>query len=188
MKSLIAFVIAAAVLFSGCRAPKPGAKAEPKPAEEPAGALTLTSSAFAEGQPIPKKHSAYAENLSPSLSWTNVPTGTKSFVLVCRDPGAPAGEFYHWGVFNIPVHVTMLAEGQPRTANLPNGALQTGNDFGRVGYDGPKPPSGEHQYFFDLYALDTTLGLDRASSAAALPRVVQGRILGQTWLMGTYKK
>lgn len=150
-------------------------------------AMLLTSPAFAEGKAIPLRHSAYADNLSPELVWTEPPAGTKTFALICRDPDAPGGTFYHWVVFNLPDSVRRLAEALPRDA-APAGATQGINSFGRPGYDGPRPPFGTHRYYFDLYALDTALEFDRTATADKVLAAVRGRALGRASLMGSYSK
>jgi Raf kinase inhibitor-like YbhB/YbcL family protein len=151
--------------------------------------LTLTSSGFAEGQPIPKKYSCDAENVSPSLKWSSVPQNTKSIALIADDPDAPAGTWVHWVIYNIPPTTTELPEGLPATQSVLNSALQGTNDFRRVGYGGPCPPRGNpHRYFFKLYALDTALNLKAEATKKDLLGAMEGHILAQGQLMGTYKR
>jgi Raf kinase inhibitor-like YbhB/YbcL family protein len=117
-----------------------------------------------------------------------VPEGTKSLVLICRDPDAPSGTFYHWVSFNIPENARGLPEGIGRELSLPTGGTQGTNSFQRIGYDGPKPPSGTHRYYFDLYALDGVLALDQTATAGQLLKAVKGHVLAQASLMGKYRK
>ncbi len=151
--------------------------------------IQLTSSAFAEGQAIPQKYTCQGDDVSPPLQWSNVPQGAKSLALVCDDPDAPAGTWVHWVVFNIPATVTELSEAVPATETLANGAQQGRNDFNRIGYGGPCPPPGNaHRYFFKLYALDSELSLSSGAKKADVERAMQGHILAQGQLIGTYKR
>jgi Raf kinase inhibitor-like YbhB/YbcL family protein len=151
--------------------------------------LTLTSSGFAESQAIPRKYSCDAENVSPPLKWTSLPQGTQSIALIADDPDAPAGTWVHWVIYNIPPTTTELAEGLPATESVLNSALQGTNDFRRIGYGGPCPPRGNsHRYFFKLYALDTLLNLKAGASKKDVLSAMEGHILAQGQLMGTYKR
>jgi len=180
-------VCATAALILACAAPSKSGT--PATAEDTTSAgMALVSAAFKEGEHIPAKYSGYGENVSPDLSWDKVPAGTKSFALICRDPDAPVGTFYHWVVFNIPGRVKQLPEGLERLAALPFGGSQGTNSFRNVGYDGPRPPSGTHRYYFDLYALDEVLALDRTASAGRLLEAIRGHVLVQASLMGKYAK
>ncbi len=151
--------------------------------------LTLTSSVFAEGQPIPKKYTCDAENASPPLKWSGAPSNTRSFALIVDDPDAPAGTWVHWVLYNIPASLVELPEGVPASDNVLNGAAQGRNDFRQVGYGGPCPPRGSpHHYDFKLYALDTVPTLKPGASKADLLRVMEGHILAQGQLSGTYRR
>jgi Raf kinase inhibitor-like YbhB/YbcL family protein len=151
--------------------------------------LTLTSSGFTEGQPIPRKYSCDAENVSPPLKWSSVPQGTQSIALIADDPDAPAGTWVHWVIYNLPSTTTDLPEGLPATESVLSSALQGTNDFRRVGYGGPCPPRGNpHRYFFKLYALDTVLNLKAGATKKDLLGAMEGHILAQGQLMGTYKR
>jgi Raf kinase inhibitor-like YbhB/YbcL family protein len=128
-------------------------------------------------------------NRSPELSWSGAPAGTESFVLIFEDTDIPRGPFTLWVVYNIPSDVLELAEGQPVTPTLSNGAVQGTNDYGRLGYAGPNPLWGvAHNYYFKLYALDTMLDLSSGASGSEVlnamngPKVLSamdGHILGQ---------
>jgi Raf kinase inhibitor-like YbhB/YbcL family protein len=152
-------------------------------------ALELTSSAFQEGQPIPRQHTGDGKDVSPALKWTDPPAGTKSFALVCDDPDAPRKTWIHWVLFNVAAESRELGEGVPAQETLPGGARQGKNDFGKIGYGGPAPPRGKpHRYFFKLYALDTLLDLPAGASKADLVKAMEGHVLGEVQLMGTYAR
>ena len=186
MESMILFASACALVLA-CAAPQKGGKAETM-GKTPASGMALVSTAFKEGESIPLKYSGYGENVSPDLAWTQVPEGVRSFALICRDPDAPGGTFVHWVLFNIPDTVKRLPEALGRESTLPGFGVQGRNSFHRVGYDGPKPPSGTHRYFFDLYALDTKPALDQSATADRLLAAVKGHVLAQASLMGTYTR
>ena len=152
-------------------------------------ALDLTSSAFQEGQPIPQQYTGDGKDASPALKWTDPPAGTKCFALICDDPDAPRKTWVHWVLFNVAAPTRELNEGVPAQESLPGGARQGKNDFGKVGYGGPAPPRGKpHRYFFRLYALDTTLDLSAGASKADLIKAIEGHVLGEAALMGTYAR
>jgi Raf kinase inhibitor-like YbhB/YbcL family protein len=184
VESPIVFLYATIAFVLTCSAPsKAGTAVTPDKST-----MVLTSSAFVAGESIPVRYSLYGENLSPDLSWDKVPEGTKRFALICRDPDAPGGTFYHWVLFNIPESVRGLPEGIGRDVSLPTGGTQGTNSFGQVGYDGPKPPKGTHRYYFDLYALDRTLDLDQTATAGQLHQAMKGHVLVQASLPGKYAR
>jgi Raf kinase inhibitor-like YbhB/YbcL family protein len=151
--------------------------------------MQLTSPAFGQGQPIPKKYTCEGPDLSPPLKWSDAPEGTKSFALICDDPDAPVGTWVHWVIYDIPASTTQLQEGVPKAETAPGGAKQGINDFKRIGYGGPCPPPGNpHRYFFRLYALDTELNLRGGATKGDLVKAMQGHILAEAQLMGTYKR
>src|SRR5205807_3625539 len=122
--------------------------------------LQLSSTAFEEGQPIPKRFTGDGDDVSPPLAWTEPPGDTKTYALLCDDPDAPRGTWVHWVLFNLPADATSLPEGVPATKTLPSGAKHGANDFKKPGYGGPSPPPGKpHRYYFKLYALDAPLKL-----------------------------
>jgi Raf kinase inhibitor-like YbhB/YbcL family protein len=167
--------------------PQPAATTAPE-TKEVVIPFELTSPAFAAGQAIPAKYTCKGENVSPALSWGDPPDGTQTLVLIVDDPDAPGGTWVHWVMFNIPADVRDLSENFPGDATLPDGSVQGITDFGKPGYGGPCPPSGTHRYFFKLYALDTTLTLDAKTKKADLEAAMDGHILAQTELMGTFSK
>jgi Raf kinase inhibitor-like YbhB/YbcL family protein len=151
--------------------------------------LKLTSPAFEEGKPIPAKHTGDGTDSSPALKWGAVPPGTKSLALICDDPDAPVGTWVHWVLYDLPATVSELPEKAPTTETLANGAKQGLNDFRQVGYGGPAPPPGKpHRYFFKVYALDAALSLKPRATKKELLRAMEGHILAEGQLMGTYQR
>jgi Raf kinase inhibitor-like YbhB/YbcL family protein len=150
----------------------------------------LTSDAFAHGQSIPAKYSCVGKNISPALSWNDPPAGTQSFALIVDDPDAPGRTWTHWVLFNIPADARALAEDLPVTGkNVDPDAIFVGkNSWGDIGYGGPCPPGGTHRYFFKLYALDTAISLLPGATKDQLLKEMDGHILAQTELMGTFSK
>jgi Raf kinase inhibitor-like YbhB/YbcL family protein len=143
--------------------------------------MKLTSSAFNQGDPLPRHFAKEHGNVSPPLTFSAVPEQAKSLVLIMNDPDAPRGTFTHWVVFNIPADTTELSENQ-----LPAGAVQGKNDYGDVGYGGPRPPSGTHRYFFHAYALDNLLDLPSGASAGDVERAMETHALENAELMGRF--
>ena len=150
--------------------------------------MNLTSPAFTQGQPIPVKFSCKGADVSPALVWSEPPTGTKSFALIMDDPDAPMGTWVHWVLFNIPAAARGLPEGVPTSATLADGSVQGVTSARSAGYHGPCPPSGTHRYFFKLYALDTALNLTSSADKKAVEAAMEGHILAQAELMGTFSK
>ena len=150
-------------------------------------AFTLTSSAFKEGEVIPKTHTCVGQDVSPPLKWSNPPNGTQSFTLIADDPDAPVGTWVHWVLMNIPPSEKELPEGLPQKESFPKGSLQGLNDFKRIGYGGPCPPPGKpHRYYFKLYALNTTLDLKSRATKAQVLEACKGHILAEAQLMGRF--
>lgn len=153
------------------------------------GHMKLTSPAFSNGDSIPKQFTCEGEDISPELSWTDAPKETKSFALILHDPDAPRENgFTHWVVYNIPPTVNRIAENVPRNGSIQGLGLQGRNDSGKVGYMGPCPPSGTHRYFARLYALRVELQLGPNATYAEVIAAMQGKIIEETELMGTYAK
>lgn len=151
---------------------------------------TLSSAAFAHQGAIPSKYSCEGADLSPPLSWSGLPPGTRSLALIvddpdAPDPAAPKMTWVHWVLYNLPPAAPGLAEG---ASTLPAGTLQGMNDWRRTGYGGPCPPIGRHRYFHKLYALDTVLPDLGRPTKAMLEQAMKGHILGQAELVGTYQK
>jgi len=152
-------------------------------------AISLFSTAFKEGDKIPVKYTCDGQDVSPPLEWGQPPPGTQAFALIVDDPDAPGGVFTHWVIFNIPSDSRKLPEAIPTQTQLPDGALQGKNDFGRIGYGGPCPPPGRpHRYQFTLYALDQRLDLKAGVSKKQLLSAMQGHVLTQIQLTGIYQR
>ncbi len=155
-------------------------------------ALILKSGAFEHGGEIPARHTCEGEDLSPPLAWSGVPDNARSLVLIVDDPDAPDPNaprmvWVHWVLYNLPTDITGLPEGVV-SASLPAGASEGLNDWNRPGYGGPCPPVGRHRYFHKLYALDTLLeGVNRPTKAE-VEAAMQGHIIEQAELVGTYTK
>jgi Raf kinase inhibitor-like YbhB/YbcL family protein len=151
--------------------------------------LELSSSAFKEGETIPRQYTRDGDDTSPPLRWADPPEGTKSFALICDDPDAPSGTFTHWVLFNLPPDTRELKAAIPTRETLDSGAKQGKNDFGKIGYGGPAPPKGKpHHYYFKLYALDTTLDLPAGASKEKVPAAMKGHVLAEGRLMGLYQR
>jgi Raf kinase inhibitor-like YbhB/YbcL family protein len=158
---------------------------------EGAMAFALTSTAFAAEDAIPPRHTCDGEDVSPPLSWSDPPEGTRSLALVvvdpdAPDPAAPRTTWVHWVVHGLPPAAAELPVGASPDG-LPEGAAEGLNDWEQPGYRGPCPPIGRHRYYHRLYALDTELaGLERPTRAE-LERAMEGHVLGVAELMGTYE-
>ncbi|MEP7137866.1 MAG: YbhB/YbcL family Raf kinase inhibitor-like protein [Chloroflexota bacterium] len=146
--------------------------------------LQLTSDAFVNGQSIPVKYSCIGKNISPALAWTEPPAGTQSFALIVDDPDAPGRTWVHWVLFNIPVNTRNLQEGFSANSSIAVG----NNSSGTPSYQGPCPPSGTHRYFFKLYALDMFISQLPGATKDQLLKAMDGHILAQAELMGTFSK
>ena len=148
--------------------------------------IHVTSSAFSEGANIPTRYACDGEDVSPHLSWSGKPEGTKSIALIADDPNAPGRTFVHWVVYSVPASAAGLPDGVSAEAE---GHMEGRNDFGRRGYGGPCPPPGNpHRYFFKVYALGSEPGLEAGARNADLARAMEGRILAEVQLMGTFQR
>ena len=151
--------------------------------------ITLTSTVFENGQPIPVRHTCDGSDVSPPLEWTGVPAESRSLALICDDPDAPGGTWVHWVIYNIRPQTTGLHEKIAAIATLPSDASQSRNGFRRVGYGGPcPPPDRPHRYFFKIYALDSELAPTPGLTKDSLVRLMEGHILAEGQLMGTYRR
>ncbi|QWT46887.1 YbhB/YbcL family Raf kinase inhibitor-like protein [Azospira inquinata] len=153
-------------------------------------AFLLTSLAFAQLAALPPRYTCEGANLSPPLSWSGVPPGTRSLALVvddpdAPDPAAPKTTWVHWVVYNLPATAPGLPEGGKP---LPAGAREGNNDWQKPGYGGPCPPIGRHRYFFKLYALDVRLPDLGPVTKGGLEKAMGGHVLGRAELVGTYQK
>ena len=194
-KSLVSSILIL-IILAGCTmeplpAPSPvstQSQATGVPVAAPASSMTLSSPAFANGQPIPQKFTCQGENISPSLSWSGVPSGARSLALITEDPDASASPFIHWVIYNIPPILSGLPEKVQPGAQVAGIGVQGPTSFGAPGYGGPCPPSGSpHHYYFKLYALDLDPNLPAGLSAAELQQQMAGHILAQAEWMGTFQ-
>jgi len=150
-----------------------------------AASIDVRSTAFPANAAIPARHTCSGADVSPPLSWTGVPAGTKSLALTVIDPDAPGHAFTHWVVFGIPPSTADVPEGGPP----PSGATEGRNDFGSTGYRGPCPPPGSpHHYHFRVYALDTTLALRSGATESAFEAAIKGHVLASGELVGTFRR
>jgi Raf kinase inhibitor-like YbhB/YbcL family protein len=153
-------------------------------------AFVLSSSSFTHEGAIPSKYTCEGSDMSPPLSWSGVPEGTKSLAFILDDPDAPDPKapqrvWVHWVLYNLPPAAGSLEEGVDK---LPGEAGVGKNDWGRTGYGGPCPPIGRHRYFHKLYALDTVLPDLGTPTKKELEQAMEGHILARAELMGTYEK
>ncbi|HET7209911.1 MAG TPA: YbhB/YbcL family Raf kinase inhibitor-like protein [Terriglobales bacterium] len=152
-------------------------------------AFAISSNAFEDGGDIPRKFTCDGADISPELSWTEPPAGTTSLVLIADDPDAPVGTWTHWLLFDLPADTRNLDENVSKIDQLPNGARQGRNDFRKIGYGGPCPPPGKaHRYFFKLFALNATLGLQPGAGKSELDQAMQGHVLAKAELMGRFSR
>jgi Raf kinase inhibitor-like YbhB/YbcL family protein len=149
--------------------------------------FSMTSAAFRDGDTIPTRYTGDGEDVSPPLTWPEPPPEAKSFALIADDPDAPRGTWVHWVAYRIPAELRELNEALPKKPEAPNGILQGKNDFGKVGYNGPAPPPGKpHRYFFKLYALDFVPTARPGMTKQELLAAIEGHVIGEAQLMGTY--
>ncbi len=145
--------------------------------------MTVTSSALRHEAAIPRQYTCDGKDISPPLEWTAGPEGTASYALIMDDPDAPGKTWVHWVAWNIPG--TGLPEAvTPVATDIAQGM----NSWPRTGYGGPCPPSGTHRYFFKVYGLDTKLDLGAKTTKQDLLDAMDGHILAQGELMGTYSR
>jgi Raf kinase inhibitor-like YbhB/YbcL family protein len=185
-------LVLSALLVTGCATGAGGtvpilasAEATSMPTDSTGPApFTLTSPAFSDGAAIPGRYSCDGRDVSPPLAWSGVPAGTTTLLLSVTDPDARG--FVHWVAWDLAPDLGALAEGA--SGALPGGALEGRNDFGRIGWGGPCPPSGTHRYVFTLTALSAPVGLPRGADLAAVRRQAAATTLGETKLEGTYRR
>lgn len=154
--------------------------------------LILSSPAFDAGSNIPAVHTCDGEDVSPPLSWSGVPQGAKSLVLIvddpdAPDPAAPQRVWVHWVLYNIPPDAAGLIKGAT-LQHLPQGTHEGLNDWKRTGYGGPCPPIGRHRYFHKLYALDIVLPDLGHPTKQALEKAIEGHVLAKAELIGMYQR
>ncbi|RJR39509.1 MAG: YbhB/YbcL family Raf kinase inhibitor-like protein [Desulfobacteraceae bacterium] len=154
--------------------------------------MRLTSPQFQDKGEIPRKFTCEGEDVSPALTWSDAPEGTKSFALMVDDPDAPDPAnprmtWVHWVLYNIPAASTSLPEAV-KEKDLPEGTLPGLNDWKKTGYGGPCPPIGKHRYFHKLYALDSVLPDLNKPTKAKLEKAIEGHVLSKAELIGVYRK
>ncbi len=148
------------------------------------GNFQLNSTAFSNGEEIPKKYGYKFDNINPQLSINGTPSDAKSLVLIMDDPDAKAavGKLWvHWVIFNIEPSTKEI----PESYSLPN-SIDGKNDFGELGYGGPAPPDKRHTYIFKLYALDAKLNLQKGATKEQVENAMHDHIITETSLKGTY--
>lgn len=200
--TFFAVILSALVIFGGCTSTIPPSALQPssvtsqqtlysqQPEQSAAssGVLTLSVDSLSPGSVLPDVYTCKGASTSPELSWSNIPAGTKSLVLILEDPDAPSGTFTHWLVYNIPPGSGNLAQGQPNVKVLSNDAQQGESSTGSRGYFPPCPPIGSrHRYIFRLYAADITLALPTADRAA-IDQALNMHILAKTAFTTTFTR
>lgn len=143
--------------------------------------MRITSPDFSDGQPLPLESAFENDNRRPTLIIDDLPDNTINLAVIVHDPDAPNGDFTHWLAWNFPAHITNIPGD-----NVPTGVTQGKNDMGRIGWIGPAPPSGTHHYHFVVYALNKSLDLPPETTKEKLIATMQGKILGQAELVGTF--
>lgn len=150
--------------------------------------IDVRSSAFGEGERIPSDFTCEGADMSPPVEWSGVPAHAKSLAILVDDPDATAGDWVHWLAYDLPPSLTQLPAGIPEGGRLSIGGSQGRSDFGSLGYGGPCPPSGTHRYFFKVYALDAVLHLKPGATKKELLEAMQGHVLAEGRLTGTYER
>ena len=145
--------------------------------------ISVTSSAFQDGQPIPARFTCDGDNVSPPLAWQGVPSNAKAVALVVDDPDAPRGTFVHWVLLDLTPSTTSLTE-----HSTPSDATQANNSRGNASYFGPCPPSGTHHYRFTIYALSSPTGLPTGADLTQALKAINASTIARGRLTGTYAR
>ncbi len=171
-------LMASLIFLSACGRPtvKP-------PSSQRIGTMHLSSPAFNANEPIPSLYTCDEKGINPPLQIADVPAEATSLVLIVDDPDAPSGDFVHWILYNVPVELTAIQAGA-----VPAGVSEGLSSLGKTGYVAPCPPSGTHRYQFTLYALDTILEFAAAPTKAGVEQAMEGHLLAQAMLVGTYQR
>lgn len=143
--------------------------------------MKIESPAFTHGAHIPETYTRFGENQSPPLVFREVPANARSLALIVDDPDAPRGTFTHWIVFNLDPTIEGLKEN-----SRPADGREGNNDWQELGYGGPRPPDGEHRYFFKLYALDRKLDVPSGAGRAQIDNALRGHIIAEAELIGRF--
>lgn len=202
LSMLVVIALGSGLACCGAAGPAPEeaplAKAGPTLTQR--GRLEIGSPAFEPGGTMPVQYTCFGDNVSPPLTWSGVPAGTRAVVLLVDDPDSRPPGFVHWVLYDIPPATTGLGENVPGDVELADGSRQGSNDFAPyghgtfpsgaekklVGYDGPCPPGGTHHYVFSLYALDAALGLPGEATMAEVKAAMEGHILVKAELTGQF--
>lgn len=179
---LVLIATAAAAVLAGGPAIATGLISIQRPETATKGALTVSSPAFKAGGPIPRRYTAFDQNVSPALNWSGAPAA-KSYAILVDDPDAPASTpFSHWVVWNLPASVTMVAEGS-------KGGMQGTNGHKKLGYSGPHPPQGDppHHYHFQVLALDRMLDVPAGADREAVLAAAKGHVAAKGEVVGTFQ-
>jgi Raf kinase inhibitor-like YbhB/YbcL family protein len=186
---LLPLAALAAATLGACRPAEEGSGASPAGKGVPG--MNIESTAFAPDGEIPRKYTCEGDDVSPPLSWSGIPAGARSLVLIvddpdAPDPAAPRTTWVHWVLYDLPPSVA----GLPEAAGPPSAPARSGlNDWRKAGYGGPCPPIGRHRYFHKLYALDREIGdLGAKATKADVVKAMEGHVLAETRLVGTYQK
>lgn len=185
---VLIFLFAAMVFISGCvkneKVEAPVNKESPETGKGDESmniqSIKVSSSAFASNGSIPGKYTCDGQNINPPLEFEGIPEEAESLVLIVDDPDAPTKTFTHWIVWNIEPMAKIEEDSIPGVEGL--------NDFKKIGYGGPCPPSGTHRYFFRVYALDKNLDLKAGAGRKNLENEMIGHIIAEGELMGKYRK
>lgn len=200
MRSLAVLLLAIALTVpAGCSSePADGPGDKPAPSDKPLAQkpkFEVTSTAFQQGQPIPKQYTGDGEDVSPPLRWSGAPADVKEFALICDDPDAPQDDpWVHWVIYRIPGDATGLPEDLAKVERPkePVGAVQGRNSWDEgenMGYRGPAPPPGKpHRYFFRVYALDASISDQPGMTKRQLRTAMSGHVVAEGELMGTYER
>jgi len=148
----------------------------------------LKSTSFENGGRIPRLYTCDGKDVSPALFWTGVPERTAALALIVNDPDAPRGDWVHWVLFDMPAKRRDLPEYVAVGDTIRGGGTHGLNDFGNLGWGGPCPPSGMHQYIFTLYALDAPLNLRARATRDDVVGAMRGHLLAQARLIGKYAR
>lgn len=174
-------LMAALLMAAGCAA-------EDQVTPDAAGGMQLRSAAFEDGGDIPAQYSCDGAGISPPLVWDHLPEETASLVLIMDDPDAAMGTWVHWLLYNIPPDTVGLPEDLAGKSGMPPGSQHGENSWRKDAYGGPCPPSGDHRYFFKLYALDRRLALDSGAQKKELTAAMEGHVLDQVQLIAHYRR
>lgn len=177
-------VAAASILIAGCTGQSPLS-----PGSSNETGIVVVSDGFRSGESIPQQFTCQGQNISPALSWSAVPAGTKSIAILMQDLDTPRPGFTHWMVYNIPP-VSREIPGNITTGPvLPDGSIQGKNDAGKIGYTGPCPPAGKpHRYVITVYALNRSLDTSVTLNRTGFTTAINGAIIGKGNLSGTYQR